>query len=157
MTTLGYTLERKEFEVKRVDSNRALHSLAVAKLMEQKAEELNLDKEKMFMLGWLHDIGYEFTDNKTKHPEAGGKFLESIEYEFQEEVKNHGNPDSVYQSVELDLLNYADMHIDYKGNYVTFEERAEDIKNRYGKDSIQYNNALRIIKRLESLEKINKM
>lgn len=140
-----------------MDNNRALHSLAVAKLMEQKAEELNLNKEKMFMLGWLHDIGYEFTKDKNKHPEAGGNFLESIGYEFQEEVKNHGNPDSVYQSVELDLLNYADMTTDYKGNYVAFEKRAEDIKARYGSNSIQYKNALKMIKRLESLEKFNEM
>lgn len=45
----------------------------------------------------------------------------------------------------LDILNQADMQIDKSGNEVTYDERLEDIKQRYGINSIQYINSKKII------------
>jgi len=42
-------------------------------------------------------------------------------------------------------LNQADMQIDKSGNEVSYEERLEDIKQRYGINSIQYINSRKII------------
>ena len=44
-------------------------------------------------------------------------------------------------------LNQADMQIDKSGNEVTYDERLEDIKQRYGINSIQYINSKKIIEK----------
>lgn len=45
----------------------------------------------------------------------------------------------------LKILNMADMQIDKYGNDVGYKKRLEDIKTRYGEDSIQYINAKNVI------------
>lgn len=50
-----------------------------------------------------------------------------------------------YNSVYLDILNQADMQIDKYGNYVGYEKRLEDIKNRYGENSKVYNKCYNLI------------
>ncbi len=57
---------------------------------------------------------------------------------YANEIKCHGDVNCEYSSKELDLLNFADMHTNRKGEYVTFEERIEDIANRRGIDSAVY-------------------
>ena len=54
--------------------------------------------------------------------------LDKQKYKYAKEVLYHGKPNCEYSSRALDLLNFADMHIDNKGNYVSFEKRLEDIK-----------------------------
>lgn len=132
--------------------DRALHSLEVAKQMYEKAIEETNDKlyaQKMFHLGLIHDIGYQFTDNKEDHPHIGGNILRHENYEFWKEVYQHGDPKVNNPSKELNLLNYADMHTDSKGNRVSFEKRLIDIKNRYGVSSKEYINASKIINDLK--------
>ena len=131
-------------------NDRANHSLEVAKQMYEKALEQTDDEfyaRKMFHLGIVHDIGYQFSENTKDHPHAGGLFLKEDGYEFWEEVYEHGNPDVESPTKELMLLNWADMHTDGKGNRVSFEERLRDIKNRYGVDSVEYTNAQLVINR----------
>ena len=60
----------------------------------------------------------------------------------------HGKPNSEYQSLALDLLNFADMHIDKSGNYVSYEQRLEDIKTRRGENSLAYINSKKVIDKL---------
>ena len=51
--------------------------------------------------------------------------------------------------MDLNRIKYSlsvDMQIDKYGNDVGYEKRLEDIKNRYGEDSIQYTNSYKIIK-----------
>ena len=52
----------------------------------------------------------------------------------------------------LEILNKADMQIDKYGNDVGYTKRLEDIKNRYGEDSIVYKNCIKLI---ESINKKN--
>ena len=99
--------------------------------------------KEMFLLGWLHDIGYQW-DN-ADHAKAGGSFLELIGYPYAPEVKYHGDPDVQNPTKELSLLNWADMHVDGKGNQVSFEERLQDIANRHGTDSDAYKNCQKLI------------
>ena len=105
--------------------------------------------EEMFSLGYLHDIGYEFSEH-SGHNYVGGQLLKSQNYKYFKEVLYHGIPDPEYSSNELDILNYADMHIDGKGNFVTFAERLNDIKNRYGEASNAYQNSCIVVKNLIS-------
>lgn len=54
-----------------VTEDRLHHILGVARKAYKIAKELGYDEDfcrKMFMIGWIHDIGYEFSKNQTDHP-----------------------------------------------------------------------------------------
>ena len=131
------------------DKDRLNHPLAVSNKMVEIGENLNLkekDLQDLFILGYNHDIGYDFCSDKKEHNILGGEILKNNGYKYWKEVYYHGNPNSEYQSQFLKILNMADMQIDKYGNDVGYEKRLEDIKNRYGEDSIQYTNSYKIIK-----------
>ena len=135
-----------------ISDDKIKHIIGVARLMEKYSEDNGFDNnycQEMFTLGLLHDIGYEFSD-LSEHNCVGGKLLQSQNYKYFKEVLYHGIPNSEYVSKELDILNYADMHIDSKGNFVSFSERLNDIKNRYGKLSKTYKDCQIIVKNLIS-------
>lgn len=134
-----------------ISEDRVKHSLSVGKLMYQLSKNKGWLEEKcqdMFILGYLHDIGYEFSENQNEHPKKGGLLLKQQNYPYWQEVYYHGLIDIEYKSKELDLLNYADMSIDSKGNNVGFLKRLEDIEIRYGVDSKQYKDARKIVETL---------
>ena len=132
-----------------MDENRLKHSMSVA----NKMVELNNAKnaEEVFLIGYLHDIGYQFTDDKTQHNRIGGEILKKFGFKFWKEVYYHGEVNCEYKSDYLNLLNKADMIIDSKGNNVGFQNRLEDIKTRYGKNSPQYIKAKQLIQYLEEI------
>lgn len=127
-----------------IDENRIKHIMGVARLMKEKANIWGLDEKDMFTLGLLHDIGYEFGDSEEHHI-IGGEMLKRQEYKYYKEVLYHGKPIDNYSSIELDLLNFADMSVDKLGNVVSFENRLEDIAKRRGYDSPHYKNCKIII------------
>ena len=135
-----------------MDFDRLKHSLVVANKMVKIGQEKgfnDIQLQELFVLGYNHDIGYRFATDKSKHNIVGGEILKSANYKYWQEIYNHGNPNTNYSSIYLDILNQADMQIDKYGNDVSYDERLEDIKQRYGNNSIQYINAKEIIKRLE--------
>lgn len=129
--------------------NREKHILGVARFMKDNAKKLGLDSEEMFTLDFLHDIGYEF-DPTLNHNKVGGEILKRQNYKYFNEVYSHGNTETTYTSKELDFLNFANIHINKTGKYVTFNERLEDIKTRRGEDSDFYIWSKIIIDRLKS-------
>ena len=134
-----------------IDEDRLKHIMAVARIMKEVAPTVGLDPEEMFTLGLLHDIGYEFGSSEEHHT-VGARMLEKQNYKYAKEVLYHGKPDVGYTSLALDLLNYADMHTNKKGEYVEFEDRLEDIKNRRGENSPHYQNSKKIIDGLKGRE-----
>ena len=135
-----------------MDNDRLKHSYAVANKMVELGKENKLPDEQLqelFLLGYLHDIGYQFGTNEN-HNMIGGKLLKNSNYKYWKEVYYHGIPNLEYKSLYLDILNTADMMIDKYGNDVGFDKRLDDIKNRYGEDSIQYINCIKIINELKS-------
>ena len=137
-----------------INENRLKHSLAVARLMEQKAREMNWQEEKcreMFVLGYLHDIGYEYVEKQMDHPVVGGLLLKETNYKYWREVYYHGSLNPDYESEELTLLNTCDMLVNSYGEVVSSQERLEDIGNRYGKDSEQYHSAKLLMQKLNLL------
>ena len=58
-------------------------------------------------------------------------------YKYWKEVYYHGIPQDEYDSPMLRLLNYADMITGPAGEYMTIEQRIEDIAKRYGEGSWQ--------------------
>lgn len=135
-----------------ISNNKTQHSLAVAKKMKKMAESmLPPPKETcqdMFLLGYLHDIGYEFVDKPEEHAKIGGELLRSQGYKYWKEVYCHGDPNTDYSSDALTLLNIADLSVDAQGRDVGVEARLEDIKNRYGEDSKQFLEAEMLAKKI---------
>ena len=135
-----------------ISDDRYKHIIQVARLMKKYCENNGFDNtycQEMFTLGLLHDIGYEFSEH-SEHNFVGGQLLKSQNYKYYNEIMYHGIPNPEYNSSELDILNYADMHINSKGNFVSFSERLNDIKNRYGEKSNTHKNASIIVEDLIS-------
>lgn len=135
-----------------VDKKRLYHSLMVAKKMKEIAYERYPESEEfvqdMFVLGLVHDMGYEFVDSQLDHEREGGLILKRQNYQYWKEVYWHGNPNSEYQSEALDILNIADIQTNHDGKYVTVEERLEGIRSRYGSETSQYKNAMLLAKKI---------
>lgn len=138
-----------------MDYDRLKHSIAVARKMVEIGKDNNLIEENikdLFVLGFIHDIGYEFGNN-SNHNLIGSDILKNNGYKYWKEIYYHGKMQKTYKSVYLDILNSADMQIDKLGNDVGFDKRLEDIKNRYGKDSSVYREAVLLVKNIK--EKYN--
>ena len=138
-----------------MDLDRLKHSLSVARKMVEIGKNKGLTEtelQELFILGYDHDIGYEFGTNEN-HSVIGGNILKKSNYKYWKEVYYHGETDIKYHSLYLDILNMADMQIDKYGNDVGYKKRLEDIANRYGADSKQYINAEKLIKMLKENNK----
>lgn len=131
-----------------MDEDRLKHSISVGRKMVEIGKGYNLSEKELndlFMLGYNHDIGYEFCSDNIEHNIVGGEILKNNGYKYWQEVYYHGNPNIEYNSLFLKILNMADMQIDKYGDNVGYTKRLEDIKTRYGEDSMQYINAKSII------------
>lgn len=136
-----------------MNDDRLKHSLSVARKMVEIATSKNMTEEEInncFLIGFNHDIGYEYSKNGINHGQIGGELLKKTNFKFWREIYYHGNADSDYKSVYLDILNQADMQIDKYGNDVGYTKRLEDIKNRYGENSTQYLNAYKLIDKIKN-------
>lgn len=128
--------------------NRLKHMNEVAKRMKdyviQHSEKFDCKPEDMYILGAIHDIGYAFVEKQEDHAVVAGEVLKSQGYKYWKEVYYHGIAQDEYDSVELRLLNYMDITTGPTGNVVTIEERIDDIKHRYGEDSYQAKEAIKM-------------
>ena len=134
-----------------MDLDRLKHSISVGRKMIEIGKEKDLTEselKELFLLGYNHDIGYEFSDKGINHNIIGGEILKENGYKYWKEVYYHGEIDIEYESTYLDILNQADMQIDKYGNDVGYEKRLEDIKQRYGEESIVYKKVYELVKRL---------
>lgn len=127
---------------------RLHHILGVSRKAYKIAKEMGYDERfcrRCFMLGWIHDVGYEFSENQSEHPDVSAELLRTLGDIFDGEdgkvsimaIKNHG----LYtedETVEWKILNMADMQVDSQGNETSVSQRLDDIRNRYGEHSDQY-------------------
>lgn len=131
-----------------MDDNRLKHSIAVARKMVEIAKSKNLNEEQIkncFIIGYNHDIAYEFAKNGINHNKIGGEILKNINFKYWKEIYYHGDVNPEYESLYLDILNQADMQIDEYGNDVGYIKRLEDIKNRYGENSQVFNKCIELV------------
>lgn len=138
-----------------ISNDRMMHILSVARqsyqIAKNKYELEEEDCRKAFVIGFLHDIGYEFSENNLEHPEVGRALIkETLGVELSE-IEKHGDPDAE-QTLFLSILNEADMTVDSKGNVVSVEERLQDIVSRYSEDAIEYLRPLALAKKLNLIE-----
>lgn len=144
-----------------ITENRWLHILGVARKAKEFALKMRPDDkryaEDMFLLGLLHDVGYEFSENGTGHAALGGQILERCGYKYWKEVANHGYSEDIIATDELFILNCADMKVSADGKSCTMAERLEDIGVRYGIDSPAYKKAILEIEKLQSDDRYLKL
>ena len=85
-----------------LDTNRIKHSLGVAKTMKalanKHADYYNVDANDAFILGYLHDVGYEFINSGEDHALVGANYLKAAGYAYWAEVYFHGKPQTEYKS-----------------------------------------------------------
>lgn len=143
-----------------ISDNKLKHSLGVARRCYVLAKEHNFSENlclHMYVVGMLHDIGYDFTDVSECHPEVGYEILRSAGLDAKE-VLHHGKPitnEELNQTVQecLNILNEADLTVSYIGELVPVTERLESIKDNYGKNSHQYINSVELAIKLGLLNK----
>lgn len=131
-----------------MDDDRIKHNIAVARKMVEIAINKNLNEDEIkdcYIIGYNHDIGYEFANNKLEHNIVGGEILRNTGFKYWKEIYYHGEINIEYSSIYLDILNQADMQIDKFGNDVGYEKRLEDIKSRYGENSEVYNKCCMLV------------
>lgn len=131
-----------------MDTDRLQHTISVARKMVEIAEQQGLSKEEIetcFIIGFNHDIGYEFQKDGIDHNKIGGLILKNNGFKYWQEIYYHGLYDTNYDSIYLKILNQADMQIDKYGNDVGYDSRLEDIKSRYGEESNIYINCKKLV------------
>lgn len=127
-----------------LNRNRLLHMYAVAEYMYNHADDYDLkNKDELYVLGLLHDVG-AIVDRNT-HEHVGAKLLKNmgLSDKFTDIIYWHGSsPDNYCEAhnctkkdipKELLLLWEADLHIDTKGEFVSFNDRVSDIIARHQK------------------------
>lgn len=132
--------------------SRYRHCHNVGKKMQQYARDvLHKDEEycsAMFILGCMHDVGYELDGDAFKHDEVMCEALGQDGYRYATEIRYHSFMQDTYNSVEMRLLYFGDMTVDGMGNWCTLDERLEDIAERHGKDSTVYKESKQIADQL---------
>lgn len=130
-------------KINRIPDNRMRHMQKVAEYMLENADKYNLDKDEMYTLGLLHDIGYLF--GAENHEINGENLLKKENYKYANIVGLHGLTPNEFLikfgkdiPIELILLWEADMSININGENVGFDKRLEDIKSRHGENSRAY-------------------
>lgn len=137
-----------------ISEDRLHHIIGVARKAYRIAKDMGYDEafaRKMFMIGWVHDVGYEFSKEQSEHAKVSSEMLHqlvcvnkiydtSISLKTNHAIYYRGSypAEAVDCNLEWKIINMADMLIDSKGNEVTASQRLDDIKNRYGEYSDQY-------------------
>lgn len=131
-----------------ITEDKLKHSLSVAQKCQALATDAELNQEQQnacFVMGFLHDIGYRDVADMSKiseHPDYGYRIIRDfLNYKDNciDAIDGHGKYPS--SNIWSYILNMADMTIDHTGKEVSIEDRLKSIKERYGEESSQYQNA----------------
>lgn len=149
-----------------ISEDRLHRILGVARKAYKIAKDMGYNENfcrKMFMVGWIHDVGYEFAKQQDEHPHISSEMLyqlfsynckdiysADISVKTNQAIYYHSKypAEHIEMNIEWKILTMADMTVDSKGNEVTVSQRLDDIKNRYGEHSNQYLTACDICYRI---------
>lgn len=144
-----------------ITQNRWQHILGVARKAKMLAEKLKPNDtqyaEDMFLLGIMHDLGYEFMESNASHAAVGGEILKRSGYQYWQEVALHGDETVENMSDELFILNCADMMTGPNGEDFTFDERLKEIAQRFGEDADAYKKCVIEVEKLKSDKRYEKI
>lgn len=133
--------------------SRMLHCHNVGLRMASYAKKhLGWDDVKcndMYILGMMHDLGYELNPDPFNHDEAMSEALGHTGYKYMNEIAYHSRMQNEFDTPEMRLLYFADMTVDARGKWCTIDERLKDLEERHGKDSDVYRESVDIANALE--------
>lgn len=115
----------------------------------------SIDPDYAATIGWIHDVGYFYGDNKT-HAKLGGQTLRQMGLRCHTSIKEHGSTRNLDSPVNY-LLNLADMSVASDGTVGTLRNRLDDIESRYGLVSEQYVDARNVCNELRMLSENQKI
>ena len=144
-----------------ITQSRWQHILGVARKAKILADKLKPNDtqyaEDMFLLGIMHDLGYEFIESNASHAATGGEILKRNNYRYWQEVSLHGDETVENMSDELFILNCADMSTGPNGEDFTFDERLNEIAARFGEDADAYKKCVIEVEKLKSDKRYEKI
>lgn len=144
-----------------ITQSRWQHILGVARKAKILADKLKPNNvqyaEDMFLLGIMHDLGYEFIESNTSHAAVGGEILKRNNYRYWQEVSLHGDEKVDNMTDELFILNCADMSTGPSGEDFTFDERLEEIAQRFGEDTNAYKKCVIEVAKLKADARYSKI
>ena len=144
-----------------ITSSRWRHILGVARKAKILADKLKPNNvqyaEDMFLLGIMHDLGYEFIESNASHAAIGGEILKRSGYQYWQEVTQHGDETVDDMTDELFILNCADMSTGPNGEDFTFDERLKEIAQRFGKDANAYKKCVVEVEKLRADKRYEKI
>jgi len=122
-----------------INENRMKHIIGVAnKCYELAKEKYHLEEadcRKAYLYGYLHDVGYAFAEDASKHLQTGYDLVLNGLGVAITEIKDHGNPNAE-QTLFLRIVNEADMTVGSSGDPVTVMERLLDNQKRHNMKTI---------------------
>lgn len=144
-----------------ISESRWRHILGVARKAKILADKLKPNNvqyaEDMFLLGIMHDLGYEFMESNASHAAIGGEILKRSGYQYWQEVTQHGDETVDDMTDELFILNCADMSTGPNGEDFTFDERLKEIAQRFGKDADAYKKCVVEVEKLRADKRYEKI
>lgn len=144
-----------------ITQNRWQHILGVARKAKMLAEKLKTNDtqyaEDMFLLGIMHDLGYEFMESNASHAAVGSEILKRSGYQYWQEVALHGDETVDDMTDELFILNCADMMTGPKGEDFTFDKRLKEIAQRFGENADAYKKCVIEVEKLKSDKRYEKI
>lgn len=144
-----------------ISESRWRHILGVARKAKILADKLKPNNvqyaEDMFLLGIMHDLGYEFIESNASHAAIGGEILKRSGYQYWQEVTQHGDETVDDMTDELFILNCADMSTGPNGEDFTFDGRLKEIAQRFGKDADAYKKCVVEVEKLRADKRYEKI
>lgn len=129
-----------------ISERKLRNTLSVARECERIAKDKNMSKAEQnacFVMGFLHDIGYEQAEILEQHPQTGYQMLcdfMQYHYEILHAIRDHGCKYDHLSKFD-EILNMANLMVDHEGQMVGITERLKSIKDRHGKESTHYQHA----------------
>lgn len=155
----------KEADKEHINKYKMAHCIGVAEYMRDNAEKYGLDKNEMYAVGLMHDIGY--LEGRVGHEMTSCEILQGlgVKDDVLFAIVNHGTSPYAVEDKKgrhllevcptLVLLYEGDMSVNAQGYRVGFDKRLEDIGDRYGYNHIAYQTASETVNYVkECLERI---
>lgn len=138
-----------------ISENKIKHCLGVARACREIAKQKGYSEDfsdAMFVMGLLHDIGYEDEPNSS-HGHKSSEMIKSFEVHLQEccdAIDCHG---LVFDNWVIydEILNLADLTTSHEGNKISVLERLKRIEARWGSSSVHYRHAVEVVDKLKEL------
>lgn len=117
-----------------MDGTCLAHSLTVARMCYALARSvLGMDvpsARHMFVMGLLHDMGYEFAPRSPRHAGVAADVLDGMGFPYAEEIRRHNDLEEGLSDAS-DILLCANLLVDGDGHALdTYAERLADISCR---------------------------